>query len=175
MTPRQIQLLRDSFALVAPRATLAGALFYDKLFERDPSVSALFDTDMAAQSRRLFEMVGDALALLDHPDELDAVLQVLGARHAAYGVRDDHYDTVGAALLDTLEASLGEAFTPQARDAWAGLYAHISRLMRRGASRSDLAVHRRPSRSTPPASSPSPLAGPRDRPAATPSRSAPSA
>jgi hemoglobin-like flavoprotein len=152
---RQIQLLRDSFAQLAPSATLAGALFYDKLFERDPSVGALFDTDMAAQSRRLFEMVGDALALLDHPDELDAVLQVLGARHAAYGVRDDHYDTVGAALLDTLEAALDEAFTPQAREAWAGFYARISRLMRQGASNPDLAVHRRPGRPRPAAASPS--------------------
>lgn len=132
MNVHQIQLVRQSFALVQPRALQAGALFYDKLFERDPSVSALFRNDMAAQSRRLFEMIGDAMGLLELPEQLDAVLSVLGARHSTYGVRDAHYEAVGGALLDTLAASLGEAFTPEVREAWADFYVHVSRVMREG-------------------------------------------
>lgn len=134
MNAHQIELLRSSFARVSPRVLEAGALFYDKLFERDPSVSALFHTDMAAQSRRLFEMVGDAVALLDHPERLDAVLTVLGARHVAYGVRDHHYGTVGGALLDTLAASLGDDFTQEVREAWADFYGRVSRVMLQGAA-----------------------------------------
>ncbi|MFT7773666.1 globin domain-containing protein [Roseateles sp.] len=130
MNAHQIQLVRRSFALVESRTLQAGALFYDKLFERDPSVSMLFRTDMAAQSQRLFEMIGDAVALLDHPEQLDAVLAVLGARHVAYGVHEEHYDAVGGALLDTLAASLGEAFTPVVREAWADFYVRVSRVMR---------------------------------------------
>lgn len=132
MNAHQIFLVRQSFALVEPRGLQAGALFYDKLFERDPSVSRLFRTDMAAQSRRLFQMIGDAVALLDHPEQLDAVLSVLGVRHVTYGVRDDHYEAVGGALLDTLAASLAEAFTPAVREAWADFYARVSRVMREG-------------------------------------------
>lgn len=89
------ELVRQSFALIQARALQAVALVYDKLFERDPSVSALFRNDMAAQSRRLFEMIGDAMGLLEHPEQLDAVQSVLGARHSIYGVRDAHYEAVG--------------------------------------------------------------------------------
>ncbi|MFT7723953.1 MAG: globin family protein [Roseateles sp.] len=133
MNPSQIELVRESFALVVPRAVQAGALFYDKLFERDPSIGMLFHTDMATQARRLFEMIGDAVRLLDAPEHLDAMLAALGARHLAYGVRDEHYETVGGALLDTLSGALGEAFTPELREAWGSFYGRVSRVMLEGA------------------------------------------
>jgi len=140
MTPHQIRLVRESFALVVPQAVQAGALFYDKLFERDPSVSLLFHTDMDTQARRLFEMIGDAVRLLNHPAQLDAVLAVLGARHVAYGVRDEHFETVGGALLDTLATAFGDAFTPELREAWSEFYGRVSRVMREAAFRHALAA-----------------------------------
>ena len=60
MTDHQIHLVRDSFALVRPIADQAAALFYDKLFERDPSVSGLFRGDMAQQGARLMQMIEGA-------------------------------------------------------------------------------------------------------------------
>ncbi len=53
----------------------------------------------------------------------------LGARHAADGVVAAQCDSVGGALLDTLAAGLGEAFTTEVREAWAAMDAHISRTM----------------------------------------------
>jgi hemoglobin-like flavoprotein len=135
MTPQQIDLVRSSFALVQPIATQAAALFYDKLFERDPSLNAMFHVDMAQQGQRLMHMLEAAVRLLDRPASLAPVLTALGERHAGYGVRDAHYPTVGAALLDTLAAGLGEAFTPAVREAWAALYAEVAMAMRAGAAR----------------------------------------
>jgi hypothetical protein len=34
-------------------------------------------------------------------------------RHVSYGVKDEHYDTVGKALLDTLAHAFGDDFTPR--------------------------------------------------------------
>ncbi len=133
LTRGQVDLVQRSFAQVAPVAEQAGALFYDKLFERDPTISQLFHVDMAAQSRRLMQMIGDAVALLDQPGTLDRALAELGRRHAGYGVRDAHYATVGGALLDTLASALGDSFTPPMREAWSALYAHVTRTMQAGA------------------------------------------
>lgn len=133
MTRGQIDLVQRSFARVQPIADQAAALFYDKLFERDPSVAPLFSGDMATQGARLMAMIGAAVQLLDRPAQLDAALAALGARHAGYGVREAHYDSVGGALLDTLAAGLGEAFTPAVREAWAALYRHVARTMQAGA------------------------------------------
>lgn len=135
MSPDQIQLVRQSFAQVAPIAAQAGALFYAKLFARDPAISGLFSSsDMAVQARKLLEMIGSAVRLLDRPEQLDPVLRALGQRHAGYGVQAAHYDTVGAALLETLADALGDAFTPATRVAWGALYAHVGRTMQAGAA-----------------------------------------
>jgi hemoglobin-like flavoprotein len=62
------------------------------------------------------------------------VVRQLGARHADYGVRDEHYATVGAALLWTLEKGLGEAFTADVRSAWSRAYAVLAGTMQAGAA-----------------------------------------
>jgi len=67
-------------------------------------------------------------------------LEGLARRHVGYGVRDEHYDKVGEALLWTLERGLKDAFTPQVRDAWAALYAAVARIMRNAAKGQPAAV-----------------------------------
>jgi len=135
MTPDQIQLVRQSFARVAPIAAQAGALFYGKLFARDPAISGLFSSsDMTIQARKLLEMIGSAVRLLDQPERLDLVLRALGQRHGSYGVQDAHYGNVGAALLETLADALGQDFTPATHEAWSALYAHVAGTMQAGAA-----------------------------------------
>jgi hemoglobin-like flavoprotein len=129
MTPHQISLVRTSFALVEPIASQAATIFYNNLFAADPALRALFRGDMARQGERLMAMIGAAVGLLERPHALLPVLRSLGARHAAYGVRDEHYATVGTALLQTLGQGLGAAFTPEVRDAWTALYGVVSRTM----------------------------------------------
>jgi len=129
MQAHQVQLVRDSFALVQPIATQAAALFYDNLFAADPSLRALFRGDMTHQGERLMTMIGSAVGLLDKPEVLLPVLRNLGARHGGYDVQDAHYATVGGALLQTLEQGLGDAFTPEVREAWTAMYGVVSRTM----------------------------------------------
>jgi len=134
MNDSQIQLVRHSFALVLPIADQAAALFYDKLFERDPSISTLFRGDMAQQGARLMHMIEGAVQMLDRPSMLRHALLRLGERHAGYGVVDAHYPLVGAALLDTLAVGLGDAFTAETREAWAAMYTMVAEAMREGAA-----------------------------------------
>jgi hemoglobin-like flavoprotein len=133
MNAQQVSLVRESFALVQPIASQAAALFYDNLFESDPSLRALFRGDIGVQGERLMGMIGAAVGLLDRPEALVPVLRSLGGRHVGYGVRDHHYATVGAALIETLEQGLGDAFTAEMREAWITLYGVVSRTMMEGA------------------------------------------
>lgn len=66
-------------------------------------------------------------------DELLPVLKGLGKRHVAYGVLEPHYDVVGQALLATLEAAEGDAFTDEVKAAWTEIYGVISSTMIEGA------------------------------------------
>ena len=86
-------------------------IFYDTLFELDPEVKPLFKADIAEQGKKLMTMLDTAITLLDKPDKLIPALQKLGQGHVKYGVKAEHYDTVGAALLKTLEIGLEKEFS----------------------------------------------------------------
>ena len=130
MTPTQIELIRTSWAAVEPIADVAATLFYERLFEMDPAVRRLFrKTDMAAQRKNLMQTLTVVVKGIDRLDALVPAVQALGRRHAGYGVRPEHYDTVGAALLWTLEQGLGDAFTDDVRAAWAEAYGTLAAVM----------------------------------------------
>ena len=129
MTPEQIQLCKSSWEKVEPISETAAALFYKNLFEADPSAESLFKGDMGEQGKKLMAMIGTAVRLLDKADQLIPAVQSLGVRHADYGVKDQHYDTVGGALLKTLSMGLGDAFTDEVKDAWATAYGVLATTM----------------------------------------------
>lgn len=132
MDPKTISLVQDSFQKVIPIADLAMEIFYTKLFEINPSVASLFPVDqekMGKQRNKLRDMLVAAVKGLSNLDRLVPVLQNLGRRHVAYGVEDAHYADVGAALLATLETGLGEAFTPDVRQAWTDVYGVMAQTM----------------------------------------------
>ncbi|MFG6459947.1 globin family protein [Roseateles sp. DXS20W] len=141
MTPHQIHLIRTSFEPLKPLAATIAEAFYARLFMHDPALRSLFrGRDMAQQGERLMQMLAAAVELLDRPGALTPVLLRLGQRHGDYGVTAAHYDSVGAALLDTLAAGLGEGFTPETREAWTAMYRLVARTMQEGAAAAVLAA-----------------------------------
>jgi hemoglobin-like flavoprotein len=134
MNDHTISLVRESFDLVTPIAPQAAVLFYANLFEADPSLKPLFKGDMAAQGHKLMQMIGVAVGTLDNPGVLIPALQGLGRRHAGYGVQDQHYDTVGAALLKTLRQGLGAAWVPEVEEAWTEVYGVLAGTMKEAAA-----------------------------------------
>ncbi len=133
MTPEEIQLVRTSFARIVPIADQVAALFYARLFELDPTLRNLFHGDMAEQGRKLMQAIGFCVASLDRLPTIVPMVRQLGLRHASYQVRAAHYETVGAALLWTLEKGLGADYTPALRTAWAKLYWLLAETMKAGA------------------------------------------
>ena len=134
MTPEQKRLVQTSFAKVAPIADAAAAMFYARLFEIDPALKPLFTTDITEQGRKLMRMLGTAVNGLDRLDALVPVVQQLGVRHKQYGVMDEHYDTVAAALLWTLERGLGPDFTPDVKEAWVAVYTVLASTIKQAAA-----------------------------------------
>ena len=122
MTPDQAKLVQDSFAKVAPISDVAAWMFYERLFEIDPSLRALFQTDPIVRRRKLMDALEFIVAHVDRPDDLVPMLAALGQRHVGYGVRAEHYAVVGEALLWTLDEGVGALRTAGAREAWVAAY-----------------------------------------------------
>jgi hemoglobin-like flavoprotein len=130
LTVSQKALVQDSFVTIATIADDAAILFYERLFELDPSLRPMFRGDMAEQRKKLMQMITAAVKGLDRLEQLVPVVQDLGRRHARYGVAESHYDTVGAALLWTLEMGLGKTFTAEMKDAWTAVYVLLATTMK---------------------------------------------
>lgn len=135
MTPEQAQLVRLSFVKVMDIKDAAGRLFYDRLFTIAPDLRPMFKGDIDAQARKLMDTLAVAIGSLKDSVALTSMLEQLGQRHARYGVKDEHYGQVGAALLWTLDKGLGEDFTPEVKAAWTALFAAVSTIMITAASR----------------------------------------
>jgi hemoglobin-like flavoprotein len=139
MTPQQIHTVQSTWDMVVPIADAAAQIFYKRLFEMDPKLAPMFGADMTEQRRRLMMMIGVAVTGLTRIETVVPVLRNLGARHVAYGVKDEHYATVGAALLWTLEQGLGPAFNDDVRAAWTAAYMLVATTMQEGARAAETA------------------------------------
>lgn len=129
MNADQIAIVKKTFEKVLPISETAAELFYKRLFELNPSFKSLFKGDMKKQGRMLMQMIDFAVKGIDDPDTIVPTIRDLGKRHVGYGVREEYYDTVGEALLWTLEQGLGENFTPETKNAWAEAYKLLSGVM----------------------------------------------
>jgi nitric oxide dioxygenase len=122
VTAYQKMLVEKTFRQVANDADDVAALFYARLFQIAPSFVPLFKGDMTEQGRKFMQMIAVAVGTLNRPDTLVPVLEALGARHVGYGVKKENYEEFGSAFLWTLEHALGEAFTPDVKNAWMAVY-----------------------------------------------------
>lgn len=129
MTPAEIALVREGFERIAPDAMNVGLAFYQKLFELDPALRPLFAGDLRPQAGHLMAALTMVVRSLHDLGPILARIQLLGRRHVSYGVKAKDFTTVGAALLATLEAGLGEAFTDEARAAWTAAYMTLAHAM----------------------------------------------
>ncbi len=96
----------------------SATLLYDELFHRDPALRSLFKPDMTEQRQKLMAMLATAVSNLGEWEKIATAVQALGRRHVGDGIKPIDYQTVGAALIATLEKGLGEDFTPTVRAAW---------------------------------------------------------
>ena len=141
MDAEQVRLIREGWGQVSARRDETAKVFYARLFELAPEARPMFaHTDMDALGGKFMDMLGTLIRLMDEPGDLVTETIPTARRHASYGVTDHHLDKAGEALLDALQETLGEAFTPDARHAWARLYDLTSAVMRRAAQRISPAV-----------------------------------
>ena len=137
-------IIKDTWRLVVPIADTAADLFYKRLFELQPSYQKFFTSDLKEQKRKLIAMLAFIVKSLDWPesawredvadeDDLFLVVLALGRRHSElYKIPDSSYDTVGEALLWTLDYGLGKKFDAAAKAAWTKVYTLVANTMKMG-------------------------------------------
>jgi hemoglobin-like flavoprotein len=138
MSPEHSAIVQRTWEQVATQADHAAGLFYERLFEIDPTTRSLFQSvDLSEQRRKIISALATVVRGLDRLEELVPSMRALGRRHAGFGVKDEQYESVGNALLWMLEKTLGADWTPVARAAWADAYGLLAQVMREGVTGAD--------------------------------------
>jgi hemoglobin-like flavoprotein len=135
LTEAQAALVRTSLARLLLHPDEAARDFYARLFVLDPDSRALFRNDLHAQGQKFVATLNVFAGDLTRFGAMRAAARRLGVRHAEYGVQPTQYAPAGQALLATLEAQLGDTFTPETREAWALAYALLTEEMLAGEER----------------------------------------
>jgi hemoglobin-like flavoprotein len=133
MTPQQIELVQSTFRNIEPMSTTAAEIFYKRLFEIEPATAALFKGDIRQQGQNFMQALAVAVGGLSSLSTLVPMIQRLGLRHAGYGVRAEHYESVRQALLWMLALTLQDAYTEEVRSSWSTAYVLIAGVMKEAA------------------------------------------
>lgn len=131
MTKNNIELVKKNWAIVATiEMQIVGGLFYNRLFEVMPQLKPMFSrTPLPEQSKKLLTTLSYIIAKLDKLDDILDEVAKLAKRHTQYGVKDEHYEAVGTALLWTLEKGSGKHWNDELAIAWTEVYTTLADAM----------------------------------------------
>ncbi len=142
MTPEQAKLVADSFTQLESRLPELGAAVYDRFFDIAPDTRAMFKGDMAAQHRKLVNVLVEFVKLRRRSKHFlpatahGGVAVVPGinhmrSSHAAAGVNTEHYDLMKRAILNSVAAMLGGEFDERTAEAWGAAFDTLAETMQK--------------------------------------------
>ena len=121
--------IRESYALLKPKAEDMSERFYKDLFGRMPKLRTFFPDDMTGQGMRFMAAIAFVVEHLDNEDELNRHLDLLAKGHAPFKLRPDAYREMQEALIDTITEALGSKFTNAVELAWRSAFDQVSNAM----------------------------------------------
>lgn len=129
ISTQQIQLIQTSFSLIQNQSEQFSDLFYQTLFDLNPSVKAIFPADMDAQKRKLSSMINLLVNSCEVYERLTPAFKQLGESHKHLNLTEQDFEIVKQALLVTLEQLCGSSWNLETKQAWAEFYGAIVKAM----------------------------------------------
>ena len=129
LTAKEIASVQASFDRMWPNSTAMADRFYNRLFEIAPETRPLFRSDLSKQKGKFISTLAVLVGSLDDVTGLLSIAGRLARDHVHYGVRAEHYQAVGEAMLWSLGQGLGPFWTDEVEAAWRKVYAFLSERM----------------------------------------------
>ena len=132
MTPENIQIVKESAAVLGKNAEALTRLFYQRLFEGDPQVKAYFNEANQHKGEQQQALAGAVVAYatnIEDPSVLGSAVELIAHKHVSLGIQPDHYPIVGKHLLGAIKELLGDQATDELINAWAEAYGQLADIM----------------------------------------------
>lgn len=133
ISSQTITLVQATVPLLRAQGESITRHFYQLLFRNHPEVRGFFNESHQAAGTQARALAGAVLAFAEHIERLDALAGMLPRivqKHAALGVRPEHYPVVGGCLLQAIREVLGEELaTEPVIAAWAEAYQALAGML----------------------------------------------
>ena len=129
MNTRESSLVIDSWRKVSVDIEAAGGVFFERLFEKSPSLKTLFKNDLQTMQRQFTNMLNVIINGLEQADSLREPLKKLGETHRGYGAKQADYDLMSECLIETIEQCSQEILSQAEKLAWQKAFRLFSDMM----------------------------------------------
>ncbi|GFZ51262.1 hypothetical protein JCM24511_09020 [Saitozyma sp. JCM 24511] len=131
LTAKQKVLVHATEPILRQHGVAITTRMYQTMLVAHPELKNIFSMSGQASGEQQKALAGSLVAYAAHIEDLAplvGVVQRIAAKHAALGVKPQHYPIVGEHLIGAIVHVLGEAFTPELQDAWYHAYWNLARL-----------------------------------------------
>lgn len=128
----QIQLIKATVPVLAEHGNTITSVFYKNLLADNPDLNSVFSIPNQRNGHQSRALAGALYAYAAHIDDLAALraaVELICNKHASLCVQPEHYQVVGKYLLEAMGEVLGDALTPEIKDAWGTAYWQLADLM----------------------------------------------
>lgn len=132
LTPEQVKIIKATVPIIREHGKDVTTLFYKTVLEEHPELHNVFNQTDQVNNHQAQALAGSLLAYAEHIDDLGALspaVEKISAKHASLYIQPGHYEIVGEGLIRAMATLLGDAFTPEVKDAWAAAYWQLAKIM----------------------------------------------
>lgn len=132
LRPDQLELIKATVPVLAEHGNTITTVFYKNMLTAHPELKNVFNMPNQTNGHQPRALAGALFAYASNIDNLAALgpaVELICNKHASLYIKPDDYKIVAKYLLEAMGEVLGDALTPEIKDAWATAYWQLADLM----------------------------------------------
>jgi nitric oxide dioxygenase len=132
LSPSQIELIKATVPVLVEHGTTITKVFYKNMLTAHPELNNVFNVPNQRNGHQQRSLAGALFAYAANIDNLGALgpaVELICHKHASLYIQPDQYQIVGKHLIEAMGEVLGDALTPEIKEAWGVAYWQLADIM----------------------------------------------